>query len=172
MGAKSRESCSSSDDQPEATTSVTQANVTTKRSTVALYSDELRLSIIEEVFKRPILWDNSNREPASLIMRKEYYEEIAESLKSIDQTLNAAIVEKQWKNLKDTYNKVKKKKTLDENGLVVTPKWRFYNHMLKRMDKIPDNNNEYSIPNKMLRAQSQEDLSEEEYDSFWGIRQL
>lgn len=65
-----------------------------------MYSDELRFSIIEEVFKRPLLWDSTNREPAALLQRKEYFEEIADDLRSFDKTLNGTIVEKQWKNLK------------------------------------------------------------------------
>ena len=46
------------------------------------------------------LFFSANREPASLVMRKEFFEDIAVNLRSIDDTLTAAVVEKQWKNLK------------------------------------------------------------------------
>lgn len=32
--------------------------------------------------------------------------------------------------VQDTYNKVKKKIYVDENGVTITPKWRFYHSML------------------------------------------
>ncbi|KAI1718079.1 alcohol dehydrogenase transcription factor myb/SANT-like domain-containing protein [Ditylenchus destructor] len=154
-----------------------------RKSTCALYSDELRLAIIEEVFKRPLLWDNVNREPASMAQRKESFEDIADALKSLDSSLTGGAVEKQWKNLKDTYNKVKKKLVLNENGPNSTPKWRFYHSMLfidqgnvhatihsdreaanftpdsnvdgkKRQDCTDGtNNNEMFIPNKMVRIE-------------------
>ncbi|KAH7728428.1 Protein MADF-10 [Aphelenchoides avenae] len=102
-----------------------------RRSTVAHYSDELRFAIIDEVFHRPVLWDQSaNREPASLVHRKQLFEEIAETLSSGEAVLTARQIEKQWKNLKDTYVKVKKKAQVDENGLIVMPRWRFFNAML------------------------------------------
>uniref|UniRef100_A0A914C6N0 MADF domain-containing protein n=1 Tax=Acrobeloides nanus TaxID=290746 RepID=A0A914C6N0_9BILA len=102
-----------------------------RRSTVAIYSDELRFSIIDAVFKRPFLWDsNANREATSLVQRKQAFTEIANSLSTQEIRLSAKDVEKQWKNLKDTYNKVKKKVTADEYGLMVTPRWRFFNTML------------------------------------------
>lgn len=65
-----------------------------------MYSDDLRYSIIQEVYQRSSIWDTSNREPASVVQRKEIFEEISETLKSVDNTLTASVVEKQWKNLK------------------------------------------------------------------------
>lgn len=101
-----------------------------RKSTVALYSDDLRYSIIQEVFKQPALWDIVNREPASVVQRKEIFQQISQNLKSFDKSLTASVVEKQWKNLKDTYNKVKKKSDFDENGKIVFPKWRFFKAMV------------------------------------------
>ncbi|KAI1731452.1 alcohol dehydrogenase transcription factor myb/SANT-like domain-containing protein [Ditylenchus destructor] len=169
-----------------------------RKSTCALYSDELRLAIIEEVFKRPLLWDNVNREPASMAQRKESFEDIAEALKSLDSSLTGGAVEKQWKNLKDTYNKVKKKLVLNENGPNATPKWRFYHSMLfidqgnvqainsdretayhtpdsnadgKKSQDCTDgtNNNEMFIPNKMVRIEHyEEDQHRNSVDEGWS----
>lgn len=74
-----------------------------RKSTVALYSDDLRYSIIQEVFKQPALWDIVNREPASVVQRKEIFQQISQNLKSFDKSLTASVVEKQWKNLKVCY---------------------------------------------------------------------
>uniref|UniRef100_A0A914YER9 MADF domain-containing protein n=1 Tax=Panagrolaimus superbus TaxID=310955 RepID=A0A914YER9_9BILA len=113
-----------------------------KRNTTAIYSDQLRYLIIQEIAKRPSLWDTKSREPLSLVSRKKSFAEIAENLSSDDVPLQAADIEKQWKNLKDTYYKVKKKyvEAIASNppDTVPAPKWRFYSALLF-IDSIEEN---------------------------------
>uniref|UniRef100_A0AC34GSU5 MADF domain-containing protein n=1 Tax=Panagrolaimus sp. ES5 TaxID=591445 RepID=A0AC34GSU5_9BILA len=113
-----------------------------KRNTTAIYSDQLRHLIIQEIAKRPSLWDTKSREPLSLVSRKKSFAEIAENLSTDDVPLQAADIEKQWKNLKDTYYKVKKKYVeavaSNPTETVPAPKWRFYSALLF-IDSIEEN---------------------------------
>uniref|UniRef100_A0A914Q6U1 MADF domain-containing protein n=1 Tax=Panagrolaimus davidi TaxID=227884 RepID=A0A914Q6U1_9BILA len=118
------------DDAQDPSTDVTPR----KRNTTAIYSDQLRYLIIQEIAKRPSLWDTKSREPLSLVSRKKSFADIAENLSTDDVPLQAADIEKQWKNLKDTYYKVKKKysEAIASNPAeaVPPPKWRFYSALL------------------------------------------
>uniref|UniRef100_A0AAF5DBK4 MADF domain-containing protein n=3 Tax=Strongyloides stercoralis TaxID=6248 RepID=A0AAF5DBK4_STRER len=93
-------------------------------------TDEIRFSIIEAIQLRPCIWDNSSKEARSHLSRKDNFMEVAQHLNSLGHPLSTLDVEKQWKNLKDTYNKVKKKLILDQHGNMVPPKWRFFSAML------------------------------------------
>ena len=117
--------------------------------------------IIEAIAKRPSLWDTKSREPLSLVQRKRSFAEIAEALSTSDVPLQAADIEKQWKNLKvgflnytriiyiftafrlqDTYYKVKKKSmeqaANNPSEVIIAPKWRFYSALLF-IDQIEEN---------------------------------
>uniref|UniRef100_A0A0N4ZN87 MADF domain-containing protein n=1 Tax=Parastrongyloides trichosuri TaxID=131310 RepID=A0A0N4ZN87_PARTI len=93
-------------------------------------TDEIRFNIIEAIQLRPCIWDTSTKETRSHLSRKDNFMEVAQHLNSMGHPLSTLDVEKQWKNLKDTYNKVKKKLILDQHGNMVPPKWRFFSAML------------------------------------------
>ncbi|CAD5206685.1 unnamed protein product [Bursaphelenchus okinawaensis] len=97
-----------------------------KKSRSAHYNDDIRLCIIEEVYKQPILWDPGNTERITMLQRRRAYSEIAFKIGNQENGLKAADVERQWKNLKDTYIKLKKKVTTDEQGNLLIPKWKFF----------------------------------------------
>ncbi|KAE9548615.1 hypothetical protein FO519_008172 [Halicephalobus sp. NKZ332] len=113
-----------------------------RRTTTAIYPDSLRFLIIEEVEKRPILWDTKSREPMSLVQRKQALAEIAEVLSTSDTPLKPKDIEKQWKNLKDTYIKVKKRNEKEDAG---TPKWRFFSSLIF-IDQIDEEDSNASSP--------------------------
>ncbi|KAI6226038.1 MADF domain-containing protein [Aphelenchoides besseyi] len=112
----------SSNDQPE---------VQKRKSRIALYSDELRIDLIRHVYSRPAVWRLSNRESVNAIVsatvRRKNFDEIAQLLQPKNTAITGPQVEKQWKNLKDTYNKVKKKQSAE------IPRWRFF-RILKFID--------------------------------------
>lgn len=92
-------------------------------------NDELRYSIIDAVYLRPAIWDHG-REPKSLGQRKDHFIEIAALLSTESNILSCYDIEKQWKNLKDTYFKTKKKLVTDESGCIVPPRWKFFSAMM------------------------------------------
>ncbi|KHN86879.1 hypothetical protein Tcan_05799 [Toxocara canis] len=98
------------------------------RHEAAKINDELRYSIIDAVYLRPAIWDHG-REPKSLGQRKDYFIEIAALLSTEDNILSCYDIEKQWKNLKDTYFKTRKKVVTDESGCIVPPRWKFFSAM-------------------------------------------
>uniref|UniRef100_A0A915AD45 MADF domain-containing protein n=1 Tax=Parascaris univalens TaxID=6257 RepID=A0A915AD45_PARUN len=98
------------------------------RHEAAKINDELRFSIIDAVYLRPAIWDHG-REPKSLGQRKDYFIEIAALLSTEDNILSCYDIEKQWKNLKDTYLKTRKKVVTDESGCIVPPRWKFFSAM-------------------------------------------
>ncbi|KAK0429352.1 hypothetical protein QR680_011337 [Steinernema hermaphroditum] len=96
-------------------------------------TDDLRFAIIDAVYLRPAIWDACGRQAKSLCERKNHFVDIAKMLtaqNSNSLSLSATDIEKQWKNLKDTYNKVKKKISVDDDGCMIPPRWRFFNAML------------------------------------------
>ncbi|VDD95476.1 unnamed protein product [Enterobius vermicularis] len=92
-------------------------------------NDDLRYLIIEQVAERPAIWDHG-REPKCLGQRKDHFIEIAALLSTENNVLTCYDIEKQWKNLKDTYIKTRKKLVTDESGCVVPPRWKFYSAMM------------------------------------------
>ncbi|KAK6013023.1 hypothetical protein OSTOST_21727, partial [Ostertagia ostertagi] len=48
----------------------------------------------------------------------------------LDPELTPEEVEKQWKNLKDTYVKTRKKLSYNNDSMPVTPKWKFYSSLM------------------------------------------
>ena len=44
-------------------------------------------------------------------------------------------IEKQWKNLKDSYFKLRKKAKKDESGKIIPPRWKFFTS-LQFLDKL------------------------------------
>ncbi|VDD90519.1 unnamed protein product [Enterobius vermicularis] len=78
---------------------------------VALWNDDARLVLIEEIHKRPEMWDS----------RRERYASTEQ-----DDVRN------QWKNLKDTFKRKMKKRMTDiEAGVEdAEPTWRFWSKML------------------------------------------
>uniref|UniRef100_A0A0N5ARP1 MADF domain-containing protein n=1 Tax=Syphacia muris TaxID=451379 RepID=A0A0N5ARP1_9BILA len=92
-------------------------------------NDDLRYLIIEQVAQRPAIWDHG-RAPKCLGRRKDHFIEIAALLSTDDNVLSCYDVEKQWKNLKDTYIKTRKKLVIDEGGCIVPPRWKFFSAMM------------------------------------------
>lgn len=92
-------------------------------------NDDLRYLIIEQVAERPAIWDHG-REPKCLGQRKDHFIEIAALLSTENNVLSCYDIEKQWKNLKDTYIKTRKKLVTDESGCIVPPRWKFFSAMM------------------------------------------
>jgi hypothetical protein len=67
-----------------------------------LYTDDERLKIIQEVYKRPFLWNNESKEAISVSpnVRRQAFTEIATQVSTNSSTLKSEDVERQWKNLK------------------------------------------------------------------------
>uniref|UniRef100_A0AC35U7V9 MADF domain-containing protein n=1 Tax=Rhabditophanes sp. KR3021 TaxID=114890 RepID=A0AC35U7V9_9BILA len=101
-----------------------------RSSSCTAITDEVRFSIIEAIQCRPSIWDSSSKEARSHLTRKDNFIEVAAHLSNLGHHLTTVDVEKQWKNLKDTYSKVKKKIQSDQHGIMIPPKWRFFNAML------------------------------------------
>ncbi|MFH4976086.1 hypothetical protein AB6A40_002795 [Gnathostoma spinigerum] len=95
-----------------------------------LMNDELRFSIIDAVYLRPSIWSTVRDQPRNLMQRKEDFIEIANLLSTDDSKLTCYDIEKQWKNLKDTYFKVRKRLVYDEAGCMVPPRWKFFSAMM------------------------------------------
>ncbi|PAV87662.1 hypothetical protein WR25_15425 [Diploscapter pachys] len=102
-----------------------------QQHSLTLITDEIRFSIIDEIIRRPGIWD-CIREKTTGQSRKELFLEVANIVNHNHQILPPLLaeeIEKQWKNLKDTYLKTKKKLTYNDNGCVIPPKWKFFNSM-------------------------------------------
>ncbi|CAJ0574113.1 unnamed protein product, partial [Mesorhabditis spiculigera] len=92
-------------------------------------SDEVRAALIDGVYIRPGIWDSQREKNGP--GRKQLFQEITHQLnEQHHQGLSCEEVEKQWKNLKDTYNKTKKKMGFDSDGRPITPKWKFFVNMM------------------------------------------
>ncbi|CAJ0944085.1 unnamed protein product, partial [Mesorhabditis belari] len=124
-------------------------------------SDEVRTLIIDAVFCRPSIWDSQREKNGP--GRKQSFQEITQILnQQHHQELSCEEVEKQWKNLKDTYNKTKKKLSFDNDGRPITPKWKFFSNML-----FLDQPNSLTVPIEngpsssmmYLRARSEDGMS-------------
>ncbi|KAI6182612.1 MADF domain-containing protein [Aphelenchoides bicaudatus] len=98
------------------------------KSRAALYTDVERLRIIEEIYKRTFLWTNESKDAMNVppAVRRQVFAEIAENVSSSTGTMKAEDIERQWKNLKDTYVKIRKKNPPTENGNQSSIRWRFY----------------------------------------------
>jgi len=105
-----------------------------RKSRAALFSDDCRLKIIEEIFNHRFLWNTDSRDSNTVSpgVRKRAFGEIATRISTPTNTLKGEDVERQWKNLKDTYVKIRKKLppsgTSTDNTSVPNskPRWRFY----------------------------------------------
>uniref|UniRef100_A0A0N5ALR6 MADF domain-containing protein n=1 Tax=Syphacia muris TaxID=451379 RepID=A0A0N5ALR6_9BILA len=108
----------------------------TKEDMVALWNDDARLVLIDEIHKRPEMWDSRRERYAPTERKKEIYTEIADIINTsgacTSQMFTEDDVRNQWKNLKDTFKrKLKKRQTDVEAGLEdAEPTWRFWSKML------------------------------------------
>ncbi|TKR92111.1 hypothetical protein L596_006827 [Steinernema carpocapsae] len=126
-------------------------------------NDDHRYAIIDAVYLRPDIWNSCGRQAKSLCERKNHFADIAKQLHSTANAncmLTASDIEKQWKNLKDTYNKVKKKISVDENGCMIPPRWRFFNAMLF-LDHVEQ---QYQQPQSEQNQQSQQVIQQTSSD--------
>ncbi|VDM53989.1 unnamed protein product [Angiostrongylus costaricensis] len=97
-----------------------------------MITDEIRFSIIDAVYLRPGIWD-CQREKTVGPSRKELFAEVTTLINQqnqLDPELTPEEVEKQWKNLKDTYVKTRKKLSYNSDSMPVTPKWKFYSSLM------------------------------------------
>lgn len=101
-------------------------------------NDELRFSIIDAVYLRPAIWDHG-RELRNLGQRKDHFIEIAALLSTEDNILSCHDIEKQWKNLKDSYFKLRKKVKIDASGSLVQPRWKYFSAMMF-LDRLANSN--------------------------------
>ncbi|VDL71591.1 unnamed protein product [Nippostrongylus brasiliensis] len=99
----------------------------------SMITDEIRFSIIDAIYLRPGIWD-CQREKTVGPSRKELFVEVTNLINQqnqLDPELTPEEVEKQWKNLKDTYVKTRKKLSYSSDNMTpVTPKWKFYSSLM------------------------------------------
>uniref|UniRef100_A0A1I7XPX7 MADF domain-containing protein n=1 Tax=Heterorhabditis bacteriophora TaxID=37862 RepID=A0A1I7XPX7_HETBA len=152
------------------------------QSNGALVTDEIRFSIIDSIYLRPGIWD-SQREKTIGPSRKELFVEVTGLINQqhrIEPELTPEEVEKQWKNLKDTYMKTRKRVTFNNDGVLIPPKWKFYNSLMfleelfgnqrggkRRLDEVagPSQAADVSV-NQTKRLRTDEDSEEDEYMAF------
>ncbi|CAI4231607.1 unnamed protein product [Auanema sp. JU1783] len=139
-------------------------------------TDDIRFSIINAISQKPGIWD-SQREKTTGHNRKELFAEVTREVNQqhqVEPPLMPDEVEKQWKNLKDTYIKTRKKLTYNTDGGVIPPKWKFYGSLTFLESLIRSNNKRrfeeeeaismYSLKSKRLREDDLED--DDEYMGF------
>ncbi|CAG9539190.1 unnamed protein product [Cercopithifilaria johnstoni] len=115
------------------------------RQTIGKINDELRYSIIDAVYLRPAIWDHG-RELRNLGQRKDHFIEIAALLSTDENLLSCHDIEKQWKNLKDSYFKLRKKVKIDASGKLVQPRWKYFSAMMF-LDRLSNSNASFSGAN-------------------------
>ncbi|EFO18455.1 hypothetical protein, variant [Loa loa] len=115
------------------------------RQTIGKINDELRFSIIDAVYLRPAIWDHG-RELRNLGQRKDHFIEIAALLSTDENLLSCHDIEKQWKNLKDSYFKLRKKVKIDASGKLVQPRWKYFSAMMF-LDRLSNGSGSYSEAN-------------------------
>ncbi|VDN28316.1 unnamed protein product [Cylicostephanus goldi] len=168
----------------------------------SMITDEIRFSIIDAVYLRPGIWDCQRqvlipsfsassltnhyfREKTVGPSRKELFVEVTNLINQqnqLDPELTPEEVEKQWKNLKDTYVKTRKKVlSYNNDSIPVTPKWKFYSSLMflddlfnvhrnvqkRRIDEVSGSSQGSLVGGKRIAPQSGEETEEEdEYMAF------
>ncbi|EYC15904.1 hypothetical protein Y032_0035g3037 [Ancylostoma ceylanicum] len=149
----------------------------------SMITDEIRFSIIDAVYLRPGIWD-CQREKTVGPSRKELFVEVTNLINQqnqLDPELTPEEVEKQWKNLKDTYVKTRKKLSYNNDSMPVTPKWKFYSSLMflddlfnvhrnvqkRRIDEVSGSSQNALISGKRIPPPPSEDPEDEdEYMAF------
>ncbi|OZC12759.1 hypothetical protein X798_00393 [Onchocerca flexuosa] len=137
------------------------------RRTVGKINDELRFSIIDAVYLRPAIWDHG-RELRNLGQRKDHFIEIAALLSTDENLLSCHDIEKQWKNLKDSYFKLRKKVKIDASGKLIQPRWKYFSAMMF-LDRLSNNNASFSGANTSVYDEIN-DAALVRQESFLGKR--
>ncbi|CAD5219890.1 unnamed protein product [Bursaphelenchus okinawaensis] len=95
------------------------------------WTDKEREILIDEVRKRPELYNNSHIEFKNKERRAQAFDDIAHLVAQVstnpEQTVDGRTVAAQWKILKDSFNRTRKAAANSKNYSV--PVWRFYRHM-------------------------------------------
>ncbi|VDO22307.1 unnamed protein product [Haemonchus placei] len=135
-----------------------------------MITDEIRFSIIDAVYLRPGIWDCQRYEKTVGPSRKELFVEVTNLINQqnqLDPELTPEEVEKQWKNLKDTYVKTRKKLSYNNDSMPVTPKWKFYSSLMFLDDLFRTLQNDESMNAKRIPPPPSEDAEDEdEYMAF------
>ncbi|VBB27138.1 unnamed protein product [Acanthocheilonema viteae] len=137
------------------------------RQTIGKINDELRFSIIDAVYLRPAIWDHG-RELRNLGQRKDHFIEIAALLSTDENLLSCHDIEKQWKNLKDSYFKLRKKVKIDASGKLVQPRWKYFSAMMF-LDRLSNGNASFSGANTSM-CDEINDAALVRQESFLGKR--
>uniref|UniRef100_A0A0R3S1I1 MADF domain-containing protein n=1 Tax=Elaeophora elaphi TaxID=1147741 RepID=A0A0R3S1I1_9BILA len=137
------------------------------RRTIGQVNDELRFSIIDAVYLRPAIWDHG-RELRSLGQRKDHFIEIAALLSTDENLLSCHDIEKQWKNLKDSYFKLRKKVKIDASGKLIQPRWKYFSAMMF-LDRLSNGSASFSGANTSVCDETN-DAALVRQDSFLGKR--
>ncbi|KIH52993.1 hypothetical protein ANCDUO_16890 [Ancylostoma duodenale] len=155
----------------------------------SMITDEIRFSIIDAVYLRPGIWD-CQREKTVGPSRKELFVEVTNLINQqnqLDPELTPEEVEKQWKNLKDTYVKTRKKLSYNNDSMPVTPKWKFYSSLMflddlfnvhrnvqkRRIDEVSGSSQSALISGKRIPPPPSEDPEDEdEYMAFCELLKI
>ncbi|XP_077513391.1 uncharacterized protein LOC144124528 isoform X1 [Amblyomma americanum] len=93
--------------------------------------------LIDEVARRPLLWNVRSNDYRKNINKTVLWEEIRDAMRSIDPTATVESVQSRWRNLKDTYRRKLKDIEMERSGAGVLPKSRCWVH-LERMRFLKD----------------------------------
>ncbi|EJW87835.1 hypothetical protein WUBG_01252 [Wuchereria bancrofti] len=137
------------------------------QQTIGKINDELRFSIIDAVYLRPAIWDHG-RELRNLGQRKDHFIEIAALLSTDENLLSCHDIEKQWKNLKDSYFKLRKKVKIDTSGKLIQPRWKYFSAMMF-LDRLGSSSSLYSGANTSVYDEIN-DAAFVRQESFLGKR--
>ncbi|XP_075750390.1 uncharacterized protein LOC142817218 [Rhipicephalus microplus] len=86
--------------------------------------------LIAEVAKRPILWDVKSKHFRNKQKKMILWEEVAEILKEVDESVTADELQARWKNLKDTFRKkIKEEKKIKKSGAAAPSKTAYWPHI-------------------------------------------
>ncbi|KAH7697829.1 hypothetical protein AAVH_35084, partial [Aphelenchoides avenae] len=113
------------------------------------WTDKERDIVIEEVRKRPFIYDSTDPDYKNKERRMHAFEEIAMLLTNNmpgGQQIDGRCVSGQWKILKDTFNRTRKvieSKSPSPFSPHSTPVWRFY----RQLEFLTHQPSPYSMPN-------------------------
>ncbi|XP_037513427.1 uncharacterized protein LOC119389997 [Rhipicephalus sanguineus] len=86
--------------------------------------------LIAQVVKRPALWDVKIKDFRNKHKKSILWEEIAQSLKEVDESVTVDEVQARWKNLRDTFRKkLKEEKNTKRSGAGAPSKTAYWPHI-------------------------------------------
>uniref|UniRef100_A0A0R3RG24 MADF domain-containing protein n=1 Tax=Elaeophora elaphi TaxID=1147741 RepID=A0A0R3RG24_9BILA len=102
--------------------------------------NEKKTLLVQEVYRRPLIWKVTDPRYNDIPARWLAFEEIAEELSDEDLVFTSDMIKVAWKNMMDYYNQIRRRHDRAVAAGVEPPdsKWQFFNMMhFTRQDKPP-----------------------------------